>query len=243
MKSRPHVVINALQVGGPQTGVALASLEYLAELSQEDRGYRFTVLVGDPSAFVFLAKTKNWQVKVCPQASRGVFKKALFTQWHLPRLLRQLKADVLHSLQFITPLRCSCPVVLTVHDMAWRLHRETIEQPRRQYYRFLVPRCLQRADAILTNSATTAQDVRRCLPGLSAKITVTPFGTPTWLAKLPVAGGVDSDDGPDPYFLFVGTLEPRKNLGNLLKAFAEFLTLYQERYPGGESCQIGRAHV
>lgn len=231
MSRRPHVVIDALQVHERPTGVALASLEYLAELAKKDRGFRFTVLVSQPDLFEFLIGVDAWRVVPCVEAGGGVLRKAIFTQWGLPRLLAQLEADLLHSLQFVTPLRAPCPVVATVHDMAWRLHRSTIEQPRRSYYRFLVPRCLAKAAAIVTNSDATAQDVGRCLPGLAARVSATPFGTPTWLAPYCTGERDKRATNHRPYFLFVGTLEPRKNLVNLLAAFAEFLIVAKKELP------------
>ena len=230
MSNRPHVVLDALQVTPRPAGVGQAILEFLAAMSGADRGLRFTVLASHAEVFGFLDGREHWTVHVCPAAEGSVLRKAVFTQWGLPRLLAALRADLLHSMQFITPLRSPCPTVATVHDMVWRLHPETIEEPRRSYYRLLVPRSLKAAAAILTNSQATARDVRRCLPGVADRIQVTAFGTPTWLAGQEPASPADVR-GAGPYFLFVGTLEPRKNLPHLLGAYARFLANLTRQEP------------
>ncbi len=239
MTDRTHVVLDALQVTPRPAGVAQAILEYLAAMSTTERGLRFTVLASHPEAFDFLADKKYWAIHHCPAAEGSVAGKALFTQWGLPRLLVKLQADLLHSMQFITPLRSPCPTVATVHDMVWRLHPETIEQPRRNYYRFMVPRSLKAAAAILTNSQATARDVKRCLPGVADRVQVTAFGTPTWLSGHLAGAAVKSPVPSQPFFLFVGTLEPRKNLPNLLGAFEIFLeNLKQQGLPPSQWPQL-----
>jgi len=237
MSPRRHIVLDALQVTPQPAGVAQAILEFLAAMSAADHQLRFTVLASHPDVFDFLKDREHWSITSCPEAEGSVVRKALFTQWGLPRLLKKLQADLLHSMQFITPLHNPCPTVATVHDMVWRLHPETIEEPRRGYYRTMVPRSLRAASAILTNSEATARDVRRCLPGVADRVEVTAFGTPTWLARQ-IRSLEPATSAPSrPFFLFVGTLEPRKNLPNLLGAFARFLADLQaggrdpERWP------------
>lgn len=223
MTGRPHIVVDALQVTRQPSGLGRAILEYLTALADSGHEFRFTVLASQPEGFEFLGGRQDWQVHLCPAAEGSVVRKAAFTQWGLPRLLNRLGADLLHSLQLVTPQRSPCPTVVTVHDLVWRLYAEGIEQPRRSYYRVMVPRSLKAAAAILANSQSTARDVKRCLPGVVGRTLVAPFGTPTWLRRYP-AEAVAAQSVTRPFFLFVGTLEPRRNLANVLGAFARFLS-------------------
>lgn len=112
------------------------------------------------------------------------------------------------------------PCVLTIHDLAWKKVPETMPPYRRFTESLLMPIALKRADLVITVSQSTADDLFRYFPECNGKVRVIPLG------------GIDqnihaigSDElpaaAPDkPYVLFVGTIEPRKNLLRLLEAFA-----------------------
>ena len=227
MSRRPHVVLDALLVRERPTGVGRSILELVQALADRPRGLRFSVLATAPGMFDMLAGKEAWSVVPCPGAAGGTLRKALYTQMRLPRLVADLAGDLLHSLQFVTPLRLGVPRVVTVHDLAYRHFPGTIEQPRRAYYEALVPPSLRRAAAIVTNSQATADDVRATFPEVAHRVSVTPFGTPSWVWAALAGGGPVRDTAASgvparPYLLFVGTLEPRKNLEGLLAAYGLF---------------------
>jgi glycosyltransferase involved in cell wall biosynthesis len=212
---RPVVVLDALLLRPRPTGVGRSILELTAALAGEDRGCDFVVLATHPELLAAIATRPGWRVLGCPAATGGTLRKAAFTQLRLPDLLKHLEADLLHCLQFVAPWRAPCPTVVTVHDLGYLRFPATIEEPRRSYYRLLVPRSLRQAAAIVCNSEATAADVREHFPDVAARVRTTPFGTPSWVWTMPPAPLTRPDDAP---FLFVGTLEPRKNLERLLRA-------------------------
>ena len=225
MTRRPRIVLDGLLVREQPTGVGHAVLELASALAAADRGYDFTVLASSPAMFATLADQPGWQVLDCPGARGGTLRKAWYTQARLPGRVRDVAGTLLHSLQFVAPLWLDRPSVVTVHDLAWRLFPGTVEEPRRSYYRLVVGPSLRRAAAIVTNSAATAQDVRRLYPDCAHKVSVTPFGLAAWALR--AAAGETAPAAPGrrgrPRFLFVGTLEPRKNLEGVLHAYTRFL--------------------
>lgn len=225
--SRPIVVLDALLLRPRPTGVGRAILDWTAALADIDRGCDFRVLCTHPEMLGHLAGRPGWRLLPCPGARGGTLRKAWWTQLIMPRILRRERASLLHALQFVAPLSSPCPTVVTVHDLGYRHFPDTIEQPRRTYYRVLVPRSLARAAAIVCNSEATAADVRSSFPGVAAAVHATPFGIPRWVA----GRNASADRPPDAPFLFVGTLEPRKNLEGLLRAYCRFR---QERQRGGK---------
>jgi glycosyltransferase involved in cell wall biosynthesis len=130
----------------------------------------------------------------------------------LPRLARRARLDVLHCPTFRAPLAPpSCPLVVTVHDLAVLRHPETFNQWTRRYSRLCVPRAARAARLVIAVSEHTKRELVELLDTPEEKIRV-------------VLNGVADVFGPDgpaetgDYVLAVGTLEPRKNLARLAEA-------------------------
>ena len=229
MNRRPHVILEALQVRPNPAGTGRGIMDLCSALAEKDRGLDFSVLASSREMFHELDGCPNWRIVDCPDARGGSFRKAFFTQFQLPGLIKRLGGDLLHSMQFLAPLRCSIPQVATVHDLAWRLYPETIGEPRLSYYRFLVPRSLAKVDAIVANSRATASRTAEFFPQVAGKIHVTMHGTPRWVLDRTCPEVYGGSETIRPYFLFVGTLEPRKNLTRLLDAYESFLSCDRAR--------------
>jgi glycosyltransferase involved in cell wall biosynthesis len=134
-------------------------------------------------------------------------------------------ADLFHSPDFVLPPVRSARSILTVHDLAFLLYPECADASLRAYLEKTVPRSVQRADFVVADSENTRNDVI-CLLGVSPeRVTVVPGGVdpsfrpvedPARLAALRQSLGLDE---ATPYILFVGVIEPRKNLIGLIEAF------------------------
>ncbi|HJQ10199.1 MAG TPA: glycosyltransferase family 1 protein [Gemmatimonadaceae bacterium] len=156
---------------------------------------------------------------------RGTFRKKLLTARHdllwYPLLARQsardLGADVYHSPLLRGPLsRGRPPFVMTVHDLVPVRWPETMPAWHRWYTGRLMRRLLDAADRLITVSDDTANDLNSLLGVASDKIRVVPNGVDAFFFDPPPS----SREAKKPYVLFVGTPEPRKNLGRLLSAMS-----------------------
>jgi glycosyltransferase involved in cell wall biosynthesis len=227
---RALVVLDALMLRPRPTGVGRAILDWTLALAEHGTDHDVAVLCTHPEMFAHVAGRPRWRLVPCPGARGGTLREALWTQLVMPGLLRRLGADLLHCLQFVAPLRAPCPTVVTVYDLGYRLYPRTTEQPRRGYYQLFVPRSLRAAAAVACISQATADDVLAAFPELAGRVHVTPLGVPTWVHDQPPFGTARDAAAP---FLFVGTLEPRKNLERLLLAYEAFR---QERRRDRKSC-------
>ena len=137
----------------------------------------------------------------------------------LPQEMSRLKVQVFHGTDFSVPYLRSRPAVMTLHDLSpWP--SETIAadwQPSAGRIRRRTAMLLRfgRATMVITPSEAVRRDALRRFSLEAARVVVTP------LAASPHFRPVKSGLAEPPYFLFVGTLEPRKNLGTLIEAWRE----------------------
>ncbi len=150
--------------------------------------------------------------------------KTLWMQAVLPHQIRKAGLDVCHFTNSVAPLWCPCPVVVTVHDASLWLYPEYHYPRRLLAMRPLVPLVARRAAAVITVSHSARQDLVRVLRLPPEKVHVI-YEAPS-PAFRPLSHGPWVEEVrrryhlPDRFLLYVGTLEPRKNLVRLIRAFA-----------------------
>lgn len=132
--------------------------------------------------------------------------------WHL---FRQ-SYDVFHGPAFSVPPLTRVPLVATIHDVTYLRYPETVNDDTRHYLSRVVPGSMARCDAIIVPSREVKEDLIRYFPKTpTSKIRVIPLGAD----RLPLEGPRHEIGHTFPYILHVGTVEPRKNLEFLLRAF------------------------
>jgi alpha-1,3-rhamnosyl/mannosyltransferase len=140
------------------------------------------------------------------------------------RAAQASRADVFFGPNFIAPQWGRFRTAVMVHDLTFWRHPETTPPAKRMYYRILVRRSVQRASAVFVATDTVGRELRAFAPSVAGRIWRTPEGvSPGFL----VNGDREGEDAtrlckpPRRDFLFVGTLEPRKNLERILSAHGQ----------------------
>jgi glycosyltransferase involved in cell wall biosynthesis len=143
-------------------------------------------------------------------------------RWALGVEIARLELDLLHTTDFIPPSLGYRRSVITVHDLNFVYYPQFLTDESRRYYNGQIEWAVRRADHILADSHATKSDLVSMLNVPPEKVTVVHLaGNPVY-QPLPaaeatqVAAKYDLRPG---YLLFVGTLEPRKNLPGLLQAY------------------------
>jgi glycosyltransferase involved in cell wall biosynthesis len=175
---------------------------------------RLTVF-GPPGAFIHVPNSRYRPLPRARLIGRHL-------QW--PARIRQLKPDAYFGPAGVLPLGdVGCPSVITIHDLA--IYRNAGWFPARQPLstRYVVPRSVLRADVVIAVSENTANDIVDIFGIPRSRVQVVPHGvaasfTPMSAEDLAVARA--RLKLPERFILFVGTIEPRKNLETLLEAWA-----------------------
>jgi glycosyltransferase involved in cell wall biosynthesis len=144
-------------------------------------------------------------------------------RFSLPWELRASGLTLLHSPDFIPPRPSGWRSVITVHDLAFLRMPWLVTDASRRYYGS-IHRAVREADAIIAVSQSTANDLTELVGAPPQKLSVVYEAADSSFGPMPrdeAATIVREKHGVEgPYILFVGTLEPRKNLPVLLQAFS-----------------------
>jgi alpha-1,3-rhamnosyl/mannosyltransferase len=203
--SPPLLLVDARCLSGARTGVGtfLASLVHEWERSAPDRVVLLVRAADDLVA-------RRTTLPLVPLGGPGPV-------WHLraAREARRRGARYLSPDSFLVPSLIGRSAALVVHDLTPLLLPEAHPGRSRLSHRLFTKLGVRRVGAVITPSQTTADDVHALVPEAAPRLHVVPEAArqlPRGEAQPPVA---------EPYVLHVGTIEPRKNVLTLLRAFEE----------------------
>lgn len=141
-----------------------------------------------------------------------------------PGAARQQRLDVLHAPVNVGPFLGRTPTVVTVHDLAFMIYPEQYPAAKRHYLRLMTSLSVRRASRVIAVSEATARDVEQYLRVPANRISAIPNGVDPSMAPVDdprrQAELRNRYQLPERWLLFVGTLQPRKNLIGLLRALA-----------------------
>lgn len=144
----------------------------------------------------------------------------------IPRRLKKMgKGVIFHGPAYVLPRKLSCPSVLTVHDVISIEYPQFCQWQTNLYFKWLLARSIQHAGALVTPSHKVKEDLIRLFHTDPAKITVVPNGVHKRFKPIREEDTLEKVRSKYQLFgkfiLFVGVLEPKKNISALLQAYAD----------------------
>lgn len=215
-----RISVDATGLGGPKTGASVYLTEILSVWNRDRSiNHEFVVFATPRSQrhlnaleldgrFRFLSAPDNRHIRTLWQQT--------IMAWHVDRL----HVDVHWGTGFVLPLLSTGPMVVSIYDLTFQLFPAVHERIKRYYFPAMIKAAVSKAKYVLAISETTRNDLHRLLPRSREKTAVTLLA-----ARKLASEGMQHDLSQnqsaviDAYMLFVGTVEPRKNLERLIAAW------------------------
>ncbi len=147
----------------------------------------------------------------------------LWEQITLPGLAKTAKIELLHSLHYTRPVKLPCASVVTFHDMTFFLYPEYHTRAKRIFFPRAIHYSAKHAEALIAVSESTRRDAMKILKISPEKIHAIPLGINTEFHRIHDTQVLEDCrqkyDLPETFILYVGLVEPRKNLPLLLEAY------------------------
>jgi glycosyltransferase involved in cell wall biosynthesis len=209
-------------------GMDIVVLELLRNLQQIDHDNEYVIFLY-PDKDRCLDSSNRF--KICE------LKNSFYPYWEqvlLPRAAAREQLDLLHCTSNTAPLRTAMPLVLTLHDIIYLEKTQagsgsmtTYQKLGQTYRRLIVPRIIPRCDRIITVSQFECQRIEKQLALPANKLLAVYNGVSSLfkpVSDLSALRQVRQAYGlPERFILFLGNTDPKKNVGNVLAAYASYV--------------------
>jgi len=214
-----NIACDARALVGPRTGVGTWTEKIMGGLARRGLGS------------VYLAASKPIRLEdselhpslMIVPAPRWPTLGPVWLNTSVPRLLEALKAEVWIGSLAILPNSCPVPTVAMVHDLTPRTHPARHTMANRIVFRLFLEQSLKSADTVVAGSAATEDELLAAFPWVSSKLERIGYGVDEWFSPAP--SGDDGEvvrerfSGGRRYLLHLGTIEPRKGISDLVRAW------------------------
>ena len=209
---------------GKLEGIGWFTFEVLKRITQQHPEHHFYFLFDRPFSSDFIFADNITPVVLFPQARHPILFNIWFN-WSVSKFLKKNKIDVLFSPDGYLSLRTKVPQIATIHDLNFEHYPEFLPAHILRYYKKKFPLFAKYSHRVLTVSEFSKQDIHKLYNIPLSKIDVAynginPVFSPLSTSEQQIVR--KSITNGKPYFIYIGSLNKRKNISNMLKAFDLF---------------------
>lgn len=211
--------INGRFLAAKRTGVQRAAYNLIKALVRVDHVNEYYLFTSADQA-----NNQDWNfpnVKIIASDIREGenFRNHLWEQFVLPRLAAKHKIDILHSPANLAPLLYRGKSIVHIHDLCFVVNPQWFSFSFRTLYNFIIPRLARRAAKVITNSNNSRNDLLQFCNLPADRVSQVYWAVDDLFTSPDRTDTPPTDLSLDNYILYVGSLEPRKNIGTLLEAY------------------------
>lgn len=202
-------------------GIGWYTFEILKRITRNQPAVQFFFLFDRQPSAAFLFSDNITPIVIKPPTRHPILQHIWF-QWQVPRFLRKVKPDIFISTEGYIPLHLSIPVINVIHDINFYHSPKNLKPADRIYMNYFFPKFAKKADHIFTVSDYSRKDIIRSFKVPEEKVTYVYNGINEIYAPIKTNDQKKVKEyytGGRDFFIFVGALHPRKNVGTLLEAF------------------------
>jgi glycosyltransferase involved in cell wall biosynthesis len=216
---RVRIAIDARMINpGSMHGIARYVYELLVCLMTTETEHEFFIIVNPRNSL----EQVNWPKNMRLVTVKGSWI-SLRQQWELPRVLKEIKAELFHAPSFMAPLACPCRLVMTIHDLNHMVLPQFYTPLHQFYYQVFVRSCIRRSEYILTVSQFSKDEIVRNLNIAPDKVFVTYNGVSENYVPITDSAQLeyvrDIYELPEKFIFCLSNNKPHKNVHQLVRAF------------------------
>lgn len=208
-----------------KTGIGRYIKNLVETLDEVDKSNEYFLFIQDDDLNGFEIKSENFHIiPVISKILRKTYLRIIWEQLVLPIRLKRLNIDKILCPNFTAPYLSKTDKFCVFHDLTYFFLPEMHTPLKRELFKLYILMSARFAKSIITISENSKSDIVNHFPKLKNKVTVTPLGAAPNFYNHNL---FNSDDKfirrkynlPNKYILYVGTIEPRKNILNLIKGY------------------------
>lgn len=222
------IAIDIRNIGKQRTGSEVVVLELTKNILRLDEENEYLLLTDTDDEVVLENIKKSLELSDKGKAqiiSLKAKNKFIWAAWTLPRYMHKNKLDVFHT-EYILPffIPKNIKVVTHIHDVSFKVYREFILKRDLFFLDLLIPRSIKRSDKIIAVSQFTKDEIIKYYKINPHKIAVV-------FNSINIIEGVATEEKkkyvrekynlPEKFILYIGTLQPRKNVSTLIEAYTK----------------------
>ncbi len=214
-----RVGINGRFLVAKRTGVQRAAYNLVKTLIEIDRENEYVIFTGKEQIGAPEWNYPNVTVVGDNLRPMESFRNHIWEQVRLPRLAKKYKIDVLHSPANVAPLFYSGKSIIHIHDLCFVVNPQWYSFAFRTVYNLIIPQLAQRATKVITNSNNSKNDLLQYFGLPAEKVSLVYWAVDDTFSLPPSTDQSNPIDYGGDYILYVGSLEPRKNIKVLIEAY------------------------